>query len=349
MSTRGSWQERQNLDANSLRLPNNAGRFREALYLPLFFYLFAFLNFFMTAPRSWNAIGMQQSDQQSWDIARPSATDARFKTAAVLASIAWLGICYDLRYNVINYLPDKPSRLQLLGIRSEIPMKLLLGIALSGLRVGYTLAGSFYWTLSPLRIKTSIGWFYGLGYGPVLLTLCTFNFYGCIEMNEDRQLIEQRATREEAINAELGIRSRNRYTTTIQDPVQVSSTRHIQSSRDRIASVSSAGAGAESLEMRGLGLGQAQDPFQDDPDKVNAFDVDDQDGSWWWQRKKREHEKEHDRSRSRYVWGSSMLMPEEEETDLSSKKHKAGDDLDTSRKPDEERARQQNIKSMLDI
>jgi hypothetical protein len=90
------------------------------------------------------------------------------------------------------------------------PPKFIIAIILAAIRVGYGVASSFLWSISPLKYNVNSGWLYGLGYSPILLILIIFNIYGYIDPNEDRALREQRAERNRAIDAELGIDARTK-------------------------------------------------------------------------------------------------------------------------------------------
>ena len=209
---RGSWQERQIYDRDLQVLAAASSRERQEFYLPLVFYLFAFLNFFMTVPRRWTAIERQRSFDQQESNAKPAATDWRFKAGSFLAVACLLIICYSLGHSIYRYKKPPTSRLRL-GIffyLTSAPSKLIVAIILATIRVGYGVASSFVWSISPLKYNVSSGWLYGLGYGPILLILIAFNIYGYMDPNEDKALIQQRTERNHAINAQLGIDPRRK-------------------------------------------------------------------------------------------------------------------------------------------
>lgn len=204
--TRGSWQERQLCDRDPFSLPQDDVRGKKEFYMPLIFYLFAFLNFFMTIPRSWNPVQLQRSLSQQDQISKPAATDGRFKAGSILAFIAWCLICYDLRHNIHYYKPQSrgPWR-SFSNFLHFAPTKFLLTIPLALVRVGYSVASAFEWDISPLKSNVRVGWMYGLGYAPAALIIIIFNIYGYLDPNEDKALIAQRAERGRAVDAELGI------------------------------------------------------------------------------------------------------------------------------------------------
>ena len=78
-------------------------------------------------------------------------------------------------------------------------------ITILAVRIGYTIASSFEWSISPLKYDVNSGWIFGLGYAPALLMIVVFNIYGYIEPNEDQVLIAQRAERDQVADSELGI------------------------------------------------------------------------------------------------------------------------------------------------
>ena len=171
--------------------------------MPLLFYLFAFLNFFMTIPRPWTPVQDQRSPFQTSTIAKPAATDARFKAGAFLALIALLLIIYNLHHSISHYRPRRPSILPRFFHFS--PGKFLLCILLLTIRVAYALASAFSFDISPLNASVSAGYLYGLGYAPTMLIIIILNIWGFVEPNEDKALLAQRRAREQSVDEELGI------------------------------------------------------------------------------------------------------------------------------------------------
>lgn len=151
-------------------------------YLPLAFYAFDWLVFFLAIPRSWSFVQRQRSGVQTLESAKPAALDIRFKLASMFALVCLGLIVFRLTYSGRIY-------------RLKIPYALLLVVGLLAVRTAYAIVGSFVWTLSPYRLGVSIGWLYGLGYAPVVLVLFVLNLAGYLEENEDKALIAQRARR----------------------------------------------------------------------------------------------------------------------------------------------------------
>ena len=158
----------------------------------------------MTIPRSWSPIEQQRSLEQQEDKAKPSATDGRFKASSFIAVVCLLIICYGLEHSVYRY-KSRPN--SLLGSAtfylSAVPSKFLIVIPLSAIRIGYGIASTFLWPISPLKFDGNAGWLYGLGYAPALLIIIVFNIYGYLDNNEDSELIAQRAKRGRDIDEEL--------------------------------------------------------------------------------------------------------------------------------------------------
>lgn len=192
----GSWQERQIYDAEPFLLPQDGSCAKTEFWLPLVFYLFAFLNFFMVIPRSWTAIQRQNTDWQKENIARPAATGAREKAGAILAVCAWMVICYSLWHSMRHYARDSWNK---------CPAKLAVNIFVLAVRLGYGVVSAWNWNISIFQVGAPVGWPFGLGYVPLLLILAVFEIAGFAEENEDRILIQQRVARGRIHDAELNI------------------------------------------------------------------------------------------------------------------------------------------------
>ena len=163
----------------------------------------------MNIPRSWTAIQYQRSPEQANTLARSSATDARFKAGGVLALLAWCTICYSLRHSIHHYrLRNRGSWNSFRGFLQYCPYKFQLAIPLLLIEIGYAIASSFIWTISPFKFDGNPAWLYGLGIAPALLIILTFEICGFLEPNEDRALRMQRAERGRAADSVLGIRQK---------------------------------------------------------------------------------------------------------------------------------------------
>ena len=205
-AVRGSWQERQIVDRDPFLLRQDDRRSKVEFYLPLIFYLFGWLNFFMVIPRNWNAIDEQSSDQQQMMLAEPMATDIRFKIGSIFAALAYFVIIYDLRHNLHHYKPHAPGIWKSFdNFLTHTPARLFLAIIVLGIKVAYTIASAWIWEISIMKYNVEPAWPYGLGYGPSLIIIIIFNIWGYIDRNEDLELIDQRRARGRAVDAELGI------------------------------------------------------------------------------------------------------------------------------------------------
>lgn len=183
----GSFQERKILDDDPFHFPTEDRRSKIEFYLPLVFYLWAFLTFFLSNLRSWTPISKQSIND---------ATDARFQASSVFALVAWIVIVASALVTNHYY-------------RVRVPWKISASIGLLLVRIAYGLACAFDgWEYSPLRITTSPGYIYGLGYLPILLVLLVMVIGSWRELNEDRALIALRRDRE--LKADMAMRSLQR-------------------------------------------------------------------------------------------------------------------------------------------
>ncbi|KAE9961929.1 hypothetical protein BLS_001117 [Venturia inaequalis] len=206
----GSWQERQIVDIDPYTMKQDDRRANIEFYLPLLFYFFWWLTFFMVIPRSWSKIEKQHSVEQQQDVARPAGTDVRFKAGAILACVTYFVILFDLRHNMHYYKPSQRP-----GIWNGIsnfclhcPTKLFLSIVILSIRLAYNIVMAWQWELSIFKFNGNPAWFYGLGYAPTLLIIIIFNIAGYIDENEDQELMNQRRVRNREADAEIGITKR---------------------------------------------------------------------------------------------------------------------------------------------
>jgi hypothetical protein len=110
-----------------------------------------------------------------------------------MALAGMLVICYSLEHSIYRYKPLPASTTgQLLFYLNAAPSQFLVVIAILGVKIGYTIASSFDWIVSPLRYDVDSGWIYGLGYTPAILIIAIFNVCGYCDLNEDKALIARR-------------------------------------------------------------------------------------------------------------------------------------------------------------
>ncbi|KAF2144633.1 uncharacterized protein K452DRAFT_316589 [Aplosporella prunicola CBS 121167] len=202
----GSWQERQICDRDPFLLPQDDKRGQFEFWIPLVFYMFAWLNFFMVIPRSWTALEYQRSPWQQSHYAQPSATDSRHKAGAIIAFCAWVVIIVSLHHSLHHYRPRTTGLWNRFNTFCHYcPTKLFLYIIILGIRVIYAIASAWIWEINLFKYDVEPGWPYGLGYGTTALLLIMMNIYGYVDENEDRLLIQQRQERGRSADAELGL------------------------------------------------------------------------------------------------------------------------------------------------
>jgi hypothetical protein len=286
-----SWQERQICEADPFVLRPHDLRSRKEFYMPLIFYLFDWLVFFMTIPRPWSAIQKQRSPSQAESVARLEATDARFKAGAVFAAFALVVSCYCVKHSLCYYKKQdaKQHPGMALSVLKHTPPKLVLSLSIIAVRIGYAIASAWNWSISPYRVGVGIPWLYGLGYGPALILLVVLNIYGFVEQNDDRVLIYQRARRSEVADRELGITGVSRK------PSWWSKSHN------------KAEASAEEM-LREM----AFEPSNASAARVSAALDDEYSGKWWWQRREQAEDEMQNQglsssASSTYAYGSSML------------------------------------------
>jgi hypothetical protein len=203
---RGSWQERQIYDRDPFSLPQDDRRGKVEFWLPLVFYLFAWLNFFMVIPRSWSNIEHQRSPQQQALDAEPSGTDNRLKAGSILAVFAYAVICFSLHHSLKHYKPRNAGLMgRINGFCRDCPTKIFLSLLVLAVRLGYGIASAWEWNMSILKYNVNPAWPFGLGYGTTIVIIIIFEVAGWVEENEDKKLIEQRRQRGRSTDAELGI------------------------------------------------------------------------------------------------------------------------------------------------
>lgn len=267
----GSWQERQMIDPNPFLLRQDDRRSKVEFYLPLLFYFCWWMNFFMAIPRSWTNIEKQRSPDQTRTFAEPTATDIRFKLAALFNFFGWLVTVYSLRHSIKFYKPRNRGPLnRALGFIKYTPTKFLLTIPLSLVMVGYSGASAFDFDISPLKLHTNLGFIYGLGWGTIACIILVYQVAGYFDSNEDRELIRQRRVRGAEIDSEMGIIKKPHWWSRLHGENNESSI------HDRIArNVSELGGGrvtAKNLE-RSIEMGNMPASRKQDPNKPSKGDL----------------------------------------------------------------------------
>ncbi|CAJ2509282.1 Uu.00g143080.m01.CDS01 [Anthostomella pinea] len=202
----GSWMERQFVDPNPFVLHQTDSRGMFEFWLPLFFYFWLWLNFFLIVPRNWTNIELQRSPQQIVLKAIPTATDGRFKAAGFCLLICWLTIMVSLWHSIRHYEPRNRGWFnRTIGFLGYMPFRFVLLIPLLLALVAYQELVAWRFDLSPLNAKTNLLAMYLGGYAPSLLIVIVQAIDGFCRPNEDKELIRQRRTRGAAIDRELGL------------------------------------------------------------------------------------------------------------------------------------------------
>ncbi|KAG9246017.1 hypothetical protein BJ878DRAFT_498875 [Calycina marina] len=204
----GSWMEQQAVDSDvewdsSRGQKERNRREKFELLIPLVFYAFFWMNFFMVIPRNWTNIEKQRDADQTRTYAEPVATDVRFKLGSFSLFGGWCTTVFSLGHSIHHYV--LPLNHRVLGVMKTIPLKFLLVLPLALITIGYSAALSFSFPISPLNLYPQLGYVYGLGWAPVFLIVLILEVYGYIDPNEDRELIKQRRKRGEEIDHRFGI------------------------------------------------------------------------------------------------------------------------------------------------
>lgn len=202
----GSWLERQYIDPDPFVLREDDRRAKIEFWLPLWFYFWAWMNFFLVIPRSWKFVSFQRDPVMTKTYAIPAATSARFKAGSFMLVISWLTILYSLRHSIKHYKPRNRGVFnRTRGFISSIPKRFLLIIPLNGAIIAYQIFQSFVWDFSIMRFHGILGAQFGWGFGPPLAIIFIQIIYGLFSVNEDKELIRQRHERGEIIDRELGL------------------------------------------------------------------------------------------------------------------------------------------------
>ncbi|KAI1801254.1 hypothetical protein F4811DRAFT_535396 [Daldinia bambusicola] len=202
----GSWMERQFIDPNPFVYEQNDKRGMFELWLPIFFYFWLWLNFFLVIPRNWGAIELQRSPEQTVENAVPAATDGRFKAATFCLFVAWCTILVSVWHSIRHYEPRNRGFFnRIIGFLGYMPFRFTLMIPLALAVVGYQGLCAWDFGLSPLNVKTSLLAMYLGGYAPAFIILVIQIIAGFMRPNEDRELMRQRRERGMALDQELGL------------------------------------------------------------------------------------------------------------------------------------------------
>ncbi len=146
--------ERQFVDPNPFVLPQNDRRSKFEFWLPLFFYLWLWLNFFLVVPRNWTPIELQRSPEQTLEQAAPTATDGRFKAAAICLFICWLTAVVSMRHSILHYRERNRGLInRAVGLVRYTPVRFVLLMPLSLAMVAYQALSAWDFRWSPLNLQ----------------------------------------------------------------------------------------------------------------------------------------------------------------------------------------------------
>ncbi|KAI1813666.1 hypothetical protein GGS20DRAFT_552350 [Poronia punctata] len=202
----GSWMERQFVDPNPFVLQQYDKRGMFEFWLPLFFYLWLWLDFFMVIPRNWGPIELQRSPEQTVREAIPAATSIRFKIAPFFLLVSWLTINVSLWHSVRHYEPRNRGLInRIVGFVRYVPIRFVFMIPLALVVIAYQALAAWDFDLSPLKKDTNLVAMYVGGYTPTLLLVIILCASGFLRPNEDKELIRQRRERGNQLDQELGI------------------------------------------------------------------------------------------------------------------------------------------------
>lgn len=201
----GSWMERQFIDPDPTRLRLDDRRSRAEFRLPLVFYMWWWLQFFMVIPRAWTRLEYQRYPGQAEMEAALLATDNRFKAGGFIYLAAFMTIIFSLGHSVWHYEMNHPeeavkhqSIVKMIPLRFKLTLPVLMGL------IVYQIICSFDFSSSPAKVGTNLIAMYVGGYLPSLVVIILHNVFGLLSENEDKVLIRQRRERDIAIDQEQG-------------------------------------------------------------------------------------------------------------------------------------------------
>ncbi|KAK4224283.1 hypothetical protein QBC38DRAFT_485761 [Podospora fimiseda] len=202
----GSWMERQFIDPDPYALREDDTRSQIEFYLPLVYYLFWWLNFFLIVPRSWTAIQHQRYPEQIINDAAPTATSARFKAAAFMLVICWFLTLASLRTSIKYYRPRNRGIInRVIGFIKFTPMRFKILLPLAAAVPAFQALVAWHFDFSPLKVEGNLPAIYAGGYLPSLLIIYVQAIFGFLNPNEDKELQHQRQERTLQLNNEMGI------------------------------------------------------------------------------------------------------------------------------------------------
>ena len=164
----------------------------------------------MSVPRSWSRVTSQGGVVQQMAVAKPMATDGRFKSSAILLCVSLLVILANIRHILYYYKPRRYGPFSLIpSVVHYLPTRFFLNIILIAIHLAYLVASTAVGSsgLSLMKYNASPSWGFCFGYAPCLHSYPPGRHStrgGSPEENEDKQLIRQRVERGLAADAEIG-------------------------------------------------------------------------------------------------------------------------------------------------
>jgi Protein of unknown function (DUF2434) len=159
----------------------------------------------MSVPRSWSKIPRQGGLAQQTSVAKPAATDGRFKAAAIFLACAYIVMVYYVRHTLHYYKPHSRGVGSVKTLFTQLPIRFPLAFAVVAVFIGYDIASTWIFNISIMKYNSSPIWPFALGYAPCLLFIIIFNIWGFMAQNEDKQIIKQRIELGRAADATLGL------------------------------------------------------------------------------------------------------------------------------------------------
>lgn len=202
----GSWMERQYIDPDPFALSMDDRRAQFEFWVPLVFYLFWWLDFFLVVPRNWGDLELQRTPEQTRVRAEPNATDNRFKAAVFMLLMCWLLIVNHLRHSIKHYRERNRGIInRTVGVIKFTPYRFMFIIPISLFVVAFQGLSAWKFQYSVMDVNANyVSMFVG-GYVPALLIMIVQIAAGFVNPNEDKELIRQRRMRGSAADRELGI------------------------------------------------------------------------------------------------------------------------------------------------
>ncbi|KAK1753703.1 hypothetical protein QBC47DRAFT_386970 [Echria macrotheca] len=250
----GSWMERQFIDPDPFSLSQDDRRGMIEFWMPLVFYFWLWINFFIVIPRNWGDIEHQRYPEQIVSDAIPTATDARFKTGPFCLVVCWLIIVFSLRHSIQHYCPRNRGLInRAIGFIRFMPARFYFLLPLALVVPAFQALVAWEFAYSPLNVKGLNASIYAGGYLPTLLIVFVQIVWGFITPNEDLELKRQRRIRGDDIDRQLNIHRKPAWWQRVRDAADGGVVGN-ESMRERIArNVREVGGGkptARNLEAR---------------------------------------------------------------------------------------------------